>query len=110
VPSFREYNLIQPLQTALVRLKINEPTKIQAQALPLLLAKHSAIITSQTGSGKTLCYLLPTLNNLDYNDQQTQCIVLLPTKELAKQIYSKYYEFKLNLPSLRLTLCTGGSN
>ncbi|MBQ7749465.1 DEAD/DEAH box helicase [bacterium] len=43
----------------------------------------NAIIFAPTGTGKTLSYLLPVLNNIDYEQQELQCLVILPTHELS---------------------------
>ena len=82
------------------KMKIKRPTAIQRSALPLLLAsleggqERDAFIQSQTGSGKTLSYLLPIvhdllpLSSLSYIDRSigTLAIIIAPTRELAKQI------------------------
>jgi ATP-dependent RNA helicase CshB len=70
----------------------------------------SLIITSQTGSGKTLCYLLPILNRLDFTLNKVQAIIILPTKELARQIYSKINDFKANQPRLKCSLLIGNQD
>lgn len=82
------------------KMNISKPTAIQRSALPLLLASsggindRDAFIQSQTGSGKTLSYLLPIvhdllpLSSLSYIDRSigTLAIIIAPTRELAKQI------------------------
>ncbi|KAG6833546.1 hypothetical protein H0H87_005197 [Tephrocybe sp. NHM501043] len=83
------------------KMKINKPTSIQRSALPALLATspdsnnlRDVFIQSQTGSGKTLSFLLPIiqdllpLSSLSYIDRSigTLAIIIAPTRELAKQI------------------------
>jgi ATP-dependent RNA helicase CshB len=89
---------------------MNELTKIQEQALPYALNKKSLIITSQTGTGKTLCYLLPLLNALNFNERKVRGVILLPTKELARQVASKVLEFKSFQPELRSSLIIGNQD
>ena len=81
-------------------MSIERPTAIQRAALPLLLSTHpttqsrDAFLQSQTGSGKTLSYLLPIiqdllpLSSLSYIDRSigTLAVIIAPTRELAKQI------------------------
>lgn len=90
-------------------MQIETLTKIQEQALPYALSNKSLIITSQTGSGKTLCYLLPLLNRLNFNERKVQSVIVLPTKELARQVASKLLEFKSSQPQLRTTLVIGNT-
>lgn len=65
---------------------INEPTPVQAEAIPLLLDGKDVIAHSQTGSGKTLAYLIPALQRIDPARKQVQAVVIAPTQELAMQI------------------------
>ena len=65
-----------------------KPSKIQERALPLLLKNppSNLIGQSQSGTGKTAAFVLNMLSRVDLNTQQPQCVVLAPTRELAKQI------------------------
>lgn len=65
---------------------VNEPTPVQAEAIPLLQAGKDLIAQSQTGTGKTLAYLLPLLDGIDPAVKQVQAVVLVPTRELGMQI------------------------
>lgn len=91
---FKELNLKKWIVETLDGLKINKLTEIQEKSLPLTLRKNSLIISSQTGSGKTYCYLIPILNNIDLSDPSVQALIILPTKELARQVASKVNDFK----------------
>lgn len=66
--------------------QMNEPTAVQAEAIPLLLAGKSVIAQSQTGTGKTLAYLLPLLQRIDPSQGHIQGVIIAPTQELAMQI------------------------
>jgi ATP-dependent RNA helicase CshB len=107
---FNELKLKPFILKTLSDLKFKELTKIQEETIPTILHHKSLIITSQTGSGKTLCYLIPTLNDIEPSLRKTQTIILLPTKELARQVYSKYLEFINNEPSIRITLLIGNND
>lgn len=94
------------------KMNIVRPTGIQRSALPFLLSSSSyerdALLHAQTGSGKTLCYLLPIIQSLlpyceaswiDRSCLGTLAIILVPTRELARQIY----EVAETLCSMHLT-------
>lgn len=70
----------------LEELNLQEPTAVQSEAIPALLAGQDVYARSQTGSGKTLAYLLPILAKIDPAKPDIQGLVLAPTQELAMQI------------------------
>ncbi|MCM3746842.1 DEAD/DEAH box helicase [Paenibacillus pasadenensis] len=72
---------------------IGEPTPIQEQAIPPLLDGKDVSAGSQTGTGKTLAYLLPLLQRLDSDSKAIQAIILAPTQELAMQIVRVAQEY-----------------
>ena len=65
---------------------ITKPTKIQEQAIPLILKGKDIIGKAQTGTGKTLAFVLPLIQMLDENISTPQVLILTPTRELALQI------------------------
>jgi ATP-dependent RNA helicase CshB len=107
---FNELNIRYFIKQTLEQNHIVKLTKIQEESLPFTLKNKSAIITGQTGSGKTLCYVLPILNTIDLTKKTTQAIIVVPTKELARQVYSKLLEFQVNEKLLRIGLIIGNSN
>jgi len=86
VTSFRDLGLKEDIVTALDELGYEEPSPIQEKAIPELLAGHDMIGQAQTGTGKTAAFGLPLLQYLDPNDDDTQAIVLTPTRELCIQV------------------------
>ncbi|HZZ70717.1 MAG TPA: DEAD/DEAH box helicase [Pirellulales bacterium] len=89
--TFSELELIEPLQRALATEKYLQPTPIQAQAIPHLLAGKDLLGCAQTGTGKTAAFALPILQRLDQNrrpaaSRAPRVLVLSPTRELAAQI------------------------
>jgi superfamily II DNA/RNA helicase len=84
--SFSDLGLPPVLEAALARDEITIPTPIQAQAVPILLDGKNAYISSETGTGKTLAYLLPLFTRIDPAQRLLQGIVIVPTHELAMQI------------------------
>jgi superfamily II DNA/RNA helicase len=84
--SFNDLKLDSNLIEALNREGIQEPTAIQALSVPVILAGKDLIGQSETGTGKTLAYLLPILQKLDSERREAQALILAPTHELALQI------------------------
>lgn len=89
VNHFERYNFQPFIINALNAFGFNEPTEIQERMIPLVLKGESAIGQSQTGTGKTLAYVLPILEKLDPQRQEVQAVITAPTRELATQIYQQ---------------------
>ncbi|HEX6229998.1 MAG TPA: DEAD/DEAH box helicase [Solirubrobacterales bacterium] len=84
--AFRDLGLVAEIQLVLDELGYEEPTPIQEQAIPELLAGHDVIGQAQTGTGKTAAFGLPLLQYLDPDNDEVQAIVLTPTRELCIQV------------------------
>ena len=84
--TFTDLGMPPTLLAGLEKQEIREPTPIQVEAVPLLLAGKNAYLQAETGTGKTLAYLLPLFCRIDPAQKATQVIVLAPTHELAIQI------------------------
>ncbi|MFP3727867.1 DEAD/DEAH box helicase [Priestia filamentosa] len=65
---------------------IVKPTPVQTKAIPAVLKGQDVIAKAQTGTGKTLAFLLPILEKLDLEDESVQALIVAPTRELALQI------------------------
>jgi ATP-dependent RNA helicase RhlE len=85
---FSDLPLSTALQSNLARHGFVQPTPVQAQAIPQQLAGHDLVITAQTGTGKTLAFLLPLLEKLGKHGGSpgVSALILSPTRELAIQI------------------------
>lgn len=92
--TFDKLNLDENMVEALKKLKIEETTPIQEQAIPLALAGRNVLAQSETGTGKTLAYLLPLIEKLQKDKKEMQAIILAPTYELAMQIHNTILELK----------------
>lgn len=94
---FTEFALNPRLHCGLEKLAISEPTEVQNAVLPLALAGKDVQVCAETGSGKTLTYMLPILKRLleveARPDSGTRALVLLPTRELADQVYKVFKAF-----------------
>jgi ATP-dependent RNA helicase DeaD len=98
VTAFRDLGLQAEIQTALDELGYEEPTAIQEQAIPELLAGHDVIGQAQTGTGKTAAFGLPLLQYLDPESEEVQAIVLTPTRELCIQVTQALRAYAEHLP------------
>jgi len=86
VTAFKELGLSPQIQQALDELGFQDPTPIQDQAIPELLAGHDVIGQAQTGTGKTAAFGLPLLQYVDPDSEEVQALVLTPTRELCIQV------------------------
>jgi ATP-dependent RNA helicase DeaD len=86
VTQFADLGLSEEILRALDELGYSDPTPIQEQAIPELLAGHDVIGQAQTGTGKTAAFGLPMLQYLDPGSGETQGLVLTPTRELCIQV------------------------
>lgn len=98
---FIKLGLSKELAQALQDSRIETPTPVQQQVIPLALAGKDVVGQSATGTGKTLAYLLPLLQKIDTGRRETQAIVLAPTHELAIQIHRQLEDLiqKSGLPA-----------
>jgi ATP-dependent RNA helicase DeaD len=87
VQSFNELNLSAPILRAIHELGFSEPTPIQQQTLPILLAEPTDFLgLAATGTGKTAAYAIPLLEKVDPKRRTVQALILCPTRELALQV------------------------
>src|SRR5215207_9512888 len=107
--SFAELGLSEGLLQTLEELGYAEPTPIQAQAIPELLAGHDVIGQAQTGSGKTAAFGLPLLEYLDPSNEETQAIVLTPTRELCIQVTQALRAYAEHLRGVNVVAVFGGA-
>lgn len=84
--SFKTLGVCDGLITALNKQGIKEPTPIQEQAIPVAFKGSDVIAKAQTGTGKTLAFLLPILQRVHIDVNQEQVLIIAPTRELVKQI------------------------
>lgn len=84
--SFQSLGLIPEIVEALKRSGIKNPTPIQEQAIPPIFKGFDVIAKAQTGTGKTLAFLLPILQRVHSDIRQEQVLIIAPTRELVKQL------------------------
>ena len=108
--SFSELGLVPELLRALDAEGYTQPTPIQAQAIPLVVAGHDLLAAAQTGTGKTAAFTLPILNKLAGSAPRPlpRVLVLVPTRELAAQIGESVRTYGRFLPGFRTSVIFGG--
>ena len=89
---FDELGLSAPVLQAVQESGYEKPTPIQAQAIPQILDNKDLVGASQTGTGKTAAFALPSLCNIEANGK-TQILVLEPTRELAHQVAEQFEHY-----------------
>src|SRR5258707_15498540 len=88
--TFSELSPSPVLKTNLAKHGFVKPTAVQSQAIPSALAGHDVVATAQTGTGKTLAFVLPLLESLAAKPAGIGAVVLSPTRELAIQTYETF--------------------
>ncbi|XP_065676333.1 probable ATP-dependent RNA helicase DDX27 [Hydra vulgaris] len=107
---FIQMNLSRPLLKAINELGFEHPTKIQSSTIPIALLGKDLCACATTGSGKTAAFMLPILERLLFKPKQTavvRVLILVPTRELAIQVYS-VSESLAKFSNIQLGLATGG--
>jgi len=109
--TFSELPLCTALQSNLARHGFVQPTPVQALAIPKQLAGHDLVITAQTGTGKTLAFLLPLLERLSKPGHApgVRALILSPTRELAIQTNKTFSEIAAGT-GIRAAVVVGGLN
>ncbi len=89
--SFQNFNLPIKIVESLKKLKYTNPTQIQSQSIPPLMEGKDVLAKSHTGSGKTLAFLIPLLAKI--STQKSTGLILVPTRELALQVFEQVKKF-----------------
>src|SRR6202521_1351984 len=106
--TFSEISLSPVLQTNLARHGFVQPTAVQSKTISPALAGHDIVATAQTGTGKTLAFVLPLLESLIKNPSAgVSAVILSPTRELAIQTEETFAKMAANTP-FRAAVVVGG--
>lgn len=107
--NFSELPLCSALQSNLLRHAFTQPTAVQAQAIPPALSGRDVVATAQTGTGKTLAFVLPLLERLSNkrDARGIQALILSPTRELAIQIHETFTKLAAGT-GIRAAVVVGG--
>lgn len=85
--SFAALGVIPALTEVLNKQGIKVATPVQEKAIPAIFKGRDVIAKSQTGTGKTLAYLLPLVQRIQTERDEVQALILTPTRELSKQVF-----------------------
>jgi ATP-dependent RNA helicase RhlE len=103
--SFSELSVSPCLKARLAAGRFTTPTPVQAAAIPEALAGKDILATAQTGTGKTLAFLVPMIERLlRQNTPGIAALVLVPTRELAMQVVAQYNALRDKLPPAALVV------
>ena len=91
----------------LQKMGIKKPMPVQEQAIPALFAGRDVIARAQTGTGKTLAFLVPLAEKIDIAKSYVQALVITPTRELAQQIATEMKKI-LGESDIKVLAVTGG--
>lgn len=106
---FNELNLHDDVLNGVDAMNYLQTTPIQEQAIPIILQGKDLIASAQTGTGKTAAYLIPLLDQISREQSnQTSALVLVPTRELAKQIDEQIEGFSYFIKATSIAIYGGG--
>jgi len=93
---FKDLPLSAGLQQKLAQFHFTTPTPVQASAIPPALEGKDVLATAQTGTGKTLAFLIPLIERLalDESQRRISALILVPTRELAMQVHEQYEQLR----------------
>ena len=108
-PMFADLGLPDVLLSAVLDMGFESPSPIQAKTIPLALEGKDLIGLSQTGSGKTAAFALPTLAGIDAHLAEPQALIICPTRELAVQVCEEVFRLGCKIKGLRALPVYGGA-
>ena len=107
--TFQEFSLHDDLRSGVEAMNYKQATPIQEQAIPLIQAGRDLIACAQTGTGKTAAFLIPLLDKIAHAEHDhTSTLVLVPTRELAKQIDDQVEGFSYFVSATSIAIYGGG--
>ena len=110
---FSDLKLAPAVSSVLDKIGYDEPTPIQAQAIPSILKGRDIQGVAQTGTGKTAAFTLPILSRLADDPKtapkrSTRVLILSPTRELASQIGESVVSYARHIDNFKSTVIFGG--
>jgi len=107
---FLKLGIRKEVNHTLKSLGLMNPTPIQEQTIPKILEGRDVIAQAQTGTGKTLAFVLPILEKIDVSQSEVQALILTPTRELAQQISKEIKKMLENLEGVNVLAVYGGQD
>lgn len=109
IGGFAALDLNPNVLAAIKSVGYEEPSPIQAQSIPVILAGHDMIGQAQTGTGKTAAFALPLLSRIDPARREPQVLILVPTRELALQVATACETYSTEMPGVKVVALYGGA-
>ncbi len=106
---FTKLKVQQQLIETLANMGIKVPMPVQQATIPLIIKGRDVFVQSRTGTGKTLCFLIPALQKVDLSKNYPQTLILTPTRELAVQITQQAKKIADNM-SVKIVSILGGQD
>jgi len=107
---FTDFNFTEEINQGLEAMNFEEPTPVQAEAIPHIQEGKDIIAVAQTGTGKTAAYLLPVLDRIQKGKGgKISCLIIAPTRELAMQIDQQVEGFSYFTGASSIAIYGGGS-
>jgi len=107
--TFHDFNLHDDVLSGVDAMNYQQATPIQEMAIPKIIEGRDLIACAQTGTGKTAAYLIPLLDKISHaGHQHTSTLILVPTRELAKQIDEQVEGFAYFVSATSIALYGGG--
>ncbi|WP_226665480.1 DEAD/DEAH box helicase [Metabacillus litoralis] len=107
---FSQLGIRKEINYTLKSLGLIKPTPIQEKTIPFVLEGKDIIAQAQTGTGKTLAFVLPILERIDGNSSEVQALILTPTRELAQQISKEVKKMIENIEGVNVLAVYGGQD
>ena len=110
IDNWDELNIKDDILRGIFRYGFEKPTPIQSLAIPPITCFKDTIAQAKSGSGKTGSFIIATLQNLDISNHCTQALIIAPTRELVKQIYTVAINLSNLMESIKIKTLVGGSS
>lgn len=107
---FTELNVNPLIIDGIKKMEFEELTDIQEKVIPLAIEGGDIIGQAPTGTGKTLAFAIPILNNVNENSSRVQAIIIAPTRELAVQITNEINETAYYMKNVKALAIYGGES
>jgi len=107
---FLQLGIRKEIHYTLKSLGLTQPTPIQEQTIPMIIEGKDVIAQAQTGTGKTLAFVLPIIEKINTQNDEVQALILTPTRELAQQISKEIKRMIENVEGLNVLAVYGGQD
>ncbi|WP_226526773.1 DEAD/DEAH box helicase [Metabacillus niabensis] len=107
---FLQLGIRKEINYTLKSLGLTQPTPIQEQTIPKIIEGKDVIAQAQTGTGKTLAFVLPIIEKINTKNDEVQALILTPTRELAQQISKEIKRMIENVEGLNVLAVYGGQD